>query len=153
PVLVDVDAAEWNAAPEHFARARTSRTRAAVLIEQFGNPARHDAMAGALADLPRIVDAACSLGASYRDAPSGHHGVIACTSFHPRKVLTTGEGGACLTDDAALAERLRVRRTHGQREPGSFVCASGNARLRELAAAMGQVQVQKLDALCEARRR
>src|SRR5690606_16536081 len=71
PVLVDVDAAEWNAAPEHFARARTSRTRAAVLIEQFGNPARHDAMAGALADLPRIVDAACSLGASYRDAPSG----------------------------------------------------------------------------------
>lgn len=153
PVLVDVDAAEWNATAEQFAGARTSRTRAAIVIEQFGNPGRHDAIAQALGDLPCIVDAACSLGSSYRGVPCGRHGVIACTSFHPRKVLTTGEGGACFTDDAVLAERLRVLRNHGQREPGHFVCASGNARMTELAAAIGQVQLAKLERICEARRR
>jgi perosamine synthetase len=152
PVLVDVDAAEWNATEEHFAPARSSRTRAAIVIEQFGNPARHDRIAQGLPGLPLIVDAACSLGSSYRGVPCGNHGVIACTSFHPRKVLTTGEGGACLTDDADLAERLRVLRNHGQREPGRFDCVAGNERMTELAAAIGRVQLDKLAGFCEARR-
>lgn len=151
-VLVDVDAREWNATERDFAEARTARTRAAIVIEQFGNPARHDAIARALPDLPLIVDAACSLGSSYLDAPCGSHGVIACTSFHPRKVLTTGEGGACLTDDAALAQRLRVLRNHGQLEPGNFLTAAGNERMTELAGAIGQVQMGKLERLCAERR-
>ncbi|MFT3925812.1 MAG: DegT/DnrJ/EryC1/StrS family aminotransferase [Myxococcales bacterium] len=153
PVLVDVDPREWNATEQHFAEARSPRTRAAIVIEQFGNPARHDRIAQALPGLPLIVDAACSLGSSYRDAPCGSHGIIACTSFHPRKVLTTGEGGACLTDDGALAQRLRVLRNHGQLEPGNFVTAAGNERMTELAAAIGQVQLAKLNRLCDERRR
>ena len=68
--------------------------------------------------------------------------MIACTSFHPRKVLTTGEGGACLTDDPALAQRLRVLRNHGQLEPGHFIMAAGNERMTELAAAIGQIQLE-----------
>lgn len=151
-VLVDVDAEEWNATEVSFAAARTPRTRAAIVIEQFGNPARHRAISAALAGIPCIVDAACSLGASYEGAPCGSHGIIACTSFHPRKVLTTGEGGACLTDDAGLAEALRSLRNHGQRAPGQFVCASGNYRMTELAAAIGRVQLAKLDGLVSARR-
>ena len=151
-VLVDVDAEEWNATERAFARARTSRTRAAIVIEQFGNPARHDAISALLPDLPQIVDAACSLGATYAGRPCGSHGVIACTSFHPRKVLTTGEGGACLTDDAALDARLRALRNHGQQAPGQFVCASGNHRMTELAAAIGSVQLEKLDAIVSRRR-
>lgn len=151
-VLIDVDEAEWNATERHFAEARTERTRAAIVIDQFGNPARHAAIERALLGLPLIVDAACSLGSTYLGAPAGSHGRIACTSFHPRKVLTTGEGGACLTDDAALAARLRVLRNHGQREPGTFACAAGNERMTELAAAIGQVQLTKLSALCDARR-
>jgi dTDP-4-amino-4,6-dideoxygalactose transaminase len=107
----------------------------------------------ALAGLPIIVDAACSLGASYEGAPCGSQGVIACTSFHPRKVLTTGEGGACLTDEDSLAERLRALRNHGQQAPGVFVCASGNHRMTELAAAIGGEQLRKLDGLVAARRR
>ncbi len=150
--LVDVDPHEWNATEVQFAAARTPRTRAAILIEQFGNPARHEAIARAIPDLPLIVDAACSLGASYRDAPCGSHGLIACTSFHPRKVLTTGEGGACMTNDRGLAQRLRVLRNHGQLEPGNFVTAAGNARMTELAAAIGQVQLEKLGQLCAERR-
>src|SRR5690606_10178294 len=107
----------------------------------------------ALAGVPLVVDAACSLGASYDGAPCGSHGVIACTSFHPRKVLTTGEGGACLTDDDELAQRLRTLRNHGQLAPGKFAFASGNYRLTELAAAIGGAQLPKLERIVEARRR
>jgi perosamine synthetase len=152
-VLVDVDAHEWNATAESFARARTPRTRAAIVIDQFGNPARHGPIARALSGLSIVVDAACSLGSRYGDEPCGRHGVIACTSFHPRKVLTTGEGGACLTDDPALDARLRALRNHGQSAPGVFVCASGNHRLTELSAAIGKAQLAKLDALVSARQR
>lgn len=153
PVLVDVHPDEWNATEETLARARTERTRAAIVIDQLGNPARHRPIAEVLAGLPIVVDAACSLGSRYEGVPCGRHGIIACTSFHPRKVLTTGEGGACLTDDPALDARLRALRNHGQSSPGVFVCASGNHRMTEMAAAIGAVQLAKLDALVDERRR
>lgn len=150
--LVDVDPAEWNATPATFAEADPRRARAAIVIDQFGSPARHRELAAQLAGTAIVVDAACSLGADLAERPAASYGVIACTSFHPRKVLTTGEGGACLTDDDALAEKLRVLRNHGQRAPGDFACASGNHRLTELAAAIGRVQLDRLDALVAARR-
>lgn len=153
PVLVDVDAAEWNATEHTLAAARGPRTRAAIVIEQFGNPARHQPIAAALEGVPLIVDAACSLGSTYRGAPCGSHGIIACMSFHPRKVITTGEGGVCLTDDDALARELRTLRNHGQVEPTRFVRASGNYRLTELGGAMGVEQMKKLDALVVERQR
>jgi perosamine synthetase len=84
--------------------------------------------------------------------------VIACTSFHPRKVITTGEGGMCLTDDDALAERLRELRNHGQGAPGGvvtpgrFARASGNHRMSEVGAALGIEQMKRLDAIVMARR-
>jgi len=123
-----------------------------VVVDQFGKPARHAALSEACGAVPIIVDAACSLGSSYEGVPCGAHGVIACTSFHPRKVITTGEGGACLTDDAQLAERLRALRNHGQAEPGRFACASGNYRMTELAGAIGSAQLPKLRGICERRR-
>jgi perosamine synthetase len=145
--LVDVDPDEWNA----HSFPLGPRTRAVIAIDQFGNPARQRELAAL--SVPLIVDAACSLGSSYDDRPCGSFGAIATVSFHPRKVLTTGEGGACLTDDDALADRLRALRNHGQRAPGVFVCAAGNQRLTELAAAIGSVQLRKLDALVSERQR
>lgn len=152
-VLVDVDPAEWNVRESALSEAVTAKTRAAVVIDQFGSPARHAEIAEALGDVPVLVDAACSLGARYQGVPCGKHGVIACTSFHPRKVITTGEGGACFTDDAELAARLRTLRNHGQAAPGYFACASGNYRLTDFAAAVGRVQLRKLKALCAERLR
>lgn len=152
PVLVDVDAREWNATEASFAAGLSARTKAAIVIEQFGNPARHAAIQSVLGSIPIIVDAACSLGSRYRGEPCGSHGLLSCTSLHPRKVLTTGEGGAIFTDDATLDARLRALRNHGQAEPGRFVFAAGNERMTELAAAIGAVQLGKLDALCDARR-
>jgi perosamine synthetase len=147
PVLVDVDAAEWNAGPEGLRVARRPDVRAAIVIDQFGNPARVAEIAAALPGVPLIVDAACSLGSHVGALACGSQGVIACHSFHPRKVLTTGEGGMCLTDDDALAQRLTELRNHGQSTPGVFARASGNHRMSEVAAAIGVVQMGRLDTM------
>lgn len=152
PVLVDVDPAEWNASPQGFAAARTEATRAAVVVDQFGFPARHEAIAAALPGVTLVEDAACAIGSSYQGRPCGSRGAVACLSFHPRKVVTTGEGGACLTDDDELAGRLRVMRNHGIAGPGRFARAAGNHRLTEMAAAMGSVQLGRLDDAVGARR-
>ena len=151
PVLVDVDAHEWNATPDAFRRARTSATRAAIAIDQFGMPARIPEIAVALPGLPILEDAACAIGSRRADGPCGKGSVIATFSFHPRKVLVTGEGGMCVTDDAALADRLRILRNHGQRSVGEFASASGNTRMTEMAAAIGSVQLGRLDAMLERR--
>jgi perosamine synthetase len=165
PVLVDVDLREWNAGPEEMATALITHgpIAAAIAIDQFGNPARAVEIAAALEraagkPVPLIVDAACSLGSTYNGAPCGSFGIIATTSFHPRKVITTGEGGMCLTDDEALAERLRELRNHGQGAPGGvvtpgkFTRASGNHRMSEIGAAIGVEQMKRLDAIVRARR-
>ncbi len=147
PVLVDVDAESWNVTAAAMQQARTPDTRAAIAIDQFGNPAPAEAIAAALPGISVIVDAACSLGSHSGASPCGAFGVVACLSFHPRKVLTTGEGGMCLTDDPALAARITELRNHGQVSPGVFARASGNYRLSELAAAIGSVQMTRLDAM------
>lgn len=150
--LVEVDPREWNVTAQAFAAARTSRTRAAIAIDQFGAPVRRRAIESALEGLPIVEDAACALGSRFEDGPCGSMGDVACLSFHPRKIVTTGEGGACLTDDAALAERLRILRNHGQANPGVFREPSGNYRLTEFAAAIGIAQLEKLDAIVARRR-
>jgi perosamine synthetase len=151
-VLTDVDPAEWNARAEHFASKRSARTRAAIVIDQFGFPARQAELRDALEGLVVIEDAACALGSRGEVVPCGGFGVISCLSFHPRKIVTTGEGGACLTDDDALAARLRSLRNHGQSSPGVFVAAAGNQRLTDFAAALGAAQLAGLDAEIDARR-
>lgn len=148
--LADVDEASWNATATTFARARTSETRGIVAIDQFGVPAEHDAIAAL--GLPVIEDAACAIGSSRHGKPAGSFGAISTLSFHPRKVITTGEGGMCLTDSEDLARSLRAMRNHGQSVPGTFVLPSGNDRLTEMQAAMGLVQLEKLDEILTRRR-
>lgn len=152
PVLVDVDKDTWNVSPETAASAQSAQLSAVIVIDQFGCPAPVRAIAELFPELPMIVDGACSLGSREAEVECGARGVIACLSFHPRKVVTTGEGGMCLTDDPLIAERLRILRNHGQHSPGQFARAAGNARMSELAAAVGCSQMQRLDAMLEARR-
>ncbi len=152
-VLVDVDRDEWNAGPEAFAAARTEATKAAIVIDQFGNPARGAAIAEALGGVPIVEDAACALGSRFADgSPCGSLGAIGCFSLHPRKIITCGEGGVCVADDAALAEKMRVMRNHGQRSPASFAAPDGNLRLSDLAAAVAVAQLERLETILEARR-
>ena len=149
--FVDVDQDEWNSSAETLRAARGGNTQAAIVIDQFGNPARADEIRGALGALPIIEDAACALGSRFVNAPCGTLGEVSCLSFHPRKVLTTGEGGMCLTDDDDLAEQLRMLRNHGQLR-GAFVVAAGNSRMTEIAAALGLAQLQRLDEIVSRRR-
>lgn len=144
--LVDVDEQTWNTTADAYASARTAQTKAAIVIDQFGSPADHDAIAKALPGVTIIEDAACALGSHYQNTPCGSFGAVSCLSFHPLKVLTTGEGGMCLTDDDDIAQELRALRNHGQSSPGSFIAPAGNARLSELHAALGNVHIQSLDA-------
>ena len=147
PVLYDVDERSWNGSADGAQAARSSEVKAAIAIDQFGMPAADEALLG----VPVIVDAACSLGATVDGRAAAARGLIACLSFHPRKLLTTGEGGACLTDDEGLAERIRVLRDHG-RSGGGFLEPAGNHRMTEMAAAIGLVQLGRLDTIVERRR-
>ncbi len=149
--FVDVDQDEWNSTGEAMRAARTGSTKVAIVIDQFGNPARADEIRDALGSLPIVEDAACALGSRFANGPCGSLGVISCLSFHPRKILTTGEGGMCLTDDDEVADKLRMLRNHGQLR-GEFVIASGNFRMSEIAGALGLAQLRRLDEIIARRR-
>lgn len=149
--FVDVDENEWNGSPEGFRAARGAQTKAAIVIDQFGNPARATQIREVLGALPIIEDAACALGSRFSNGPCGGFGMVSCLSFHPRKILTTGEGGMCLTDDDDVADKLRMLRNHGQLG-GQFVVAAGNFRMTEMAAALGLAQLKRLDEILVRRR-
>ena len=154
PVVVDVLPTTWNLDAAQAAAAVGPRTRVVMPVDQLGLPADEaDLRAAQVGNGVRIVvDAACSIGA--RDAagrPAGARGELACLSFHPRKTVTTGEGGAVLCDDDELARRLRRLRNHGL-ESGDFQEPGYNLRLTDFQAAMGLGQLARLEEMVDARR-
>jgi perosamine synthetase len=166
-VFADIDLATYNIDPEALARAITPRTKAVVAVHLFGLAAPMDEIRAICK--PRgiriIEDAACAVATTYNGAPVGALGDIGCFSFHPRKVVTTGEGGAVTTNDADLAARVMSLRNHGatglppaDSEPhgpwtmGTFDRLGYNLRLSDIQAAVGVAQMSKLDALVADRR-
>ena len=148
PVFVDIEPRTAGMDPERLqARLAASGKFRAVLPEICRVAERHG--------VPVLEDAACALGASIAGRPAGSWGAAACFSFHPRKVVTTGEGGAVTTHDAALADRVRALRNHGldprSAEP-DFLLAGMNCRMTEFQGALGRVQLGKLPALLAAHR-
>jgi perosamine synthetase len=157
PVPVDVEDATWtmDMGGAQAALDRCGRARAIVTIDQLGLPTESAPLARleAACGVPVIADAACGLGgADSTGAPAGGYGRVSILSFHPRKVITTGEGGALLCDDDGLAALLRELRNHGQEGPGSFRRVGTNARLSEVAAAIGCAQLARLDEMVAERR-
>ena len=147
PVAVDVDAKSWLMDFEAAARAVTASTKAIVTIDQLGAVTSGAAIEAleAATGLPVLSDAACGLGGTDKDGrPSGAAGRTATFSFHPRKVVTTGEGGAIVCDDADLATKLLQLRNHGQTGGGRFASIGTNARLDELSSAIGLAQLARL---------
>lgn len=155
PVAVDIDPATWNLDIAQASAAITERTRAIISVDAFGvvaEAAALEALARA-AGVLLIGDAACSLGGfDSAGVPGGGYGVIATYSFHPRKAITTGEGGALVCDDDDMASRLRQLRNQGQMGRGEFVRAGTNARMDEISAAIGCTQIARLDAMLTERR-
>jgi dTDP-4-amino-4,6-dideoxygalactose transaminase len=146
PVLVDVDPVTMNLDP---ARVEVgSRTRAILPVHLFGRPARLEE----LPELPLLEDAAGALGARRRGRACGSFGLAACLSFHPRKIVTTGEGGAVTTNDDGVAETLRQLRHHGWHD-GDMPAPGLNYRLSDLLCAIGTTQMRRLDELLAERTR
>ena len=159
PVLADVSRETYNLDPADVARKLSPRTRAVIAVHLFGLCADIDALKAVLpAGVPIIEDAACAAGAGYKGVPAGALGLAAAFSFHPRKSITTGEGGMVTTHDAALADIANMLRNHGasiseeQRHRGprpyllpEFNLLGFNYRMTDVQGAIGLVQLSKLD--------
>jgi dTDP-4-amino-4,6-dideoxygalactose transaminase len=167
PVFADVDAATLNVDPAAVERAITRRTRAIVPVHFAGQPVDLDALRAVAArhGVALIEDAAHALGTTYRGRPVGGGSTAAVFSFHPIKAITTGEGGMVTTDDADLAERLRLLRFHGltrdawkrygsQGSPDYEIVELGyKYNMTDLQAALGIAQLARLDEFVAARTR
>jgi perosamine synthetase len=153
-VLVDVDPDTFTVDVAAVAAAVTPRTRAVMAVHLFGRPVEWEALQTAIPqEVVLLEDAAGALGASYRGTPCGALGVAGCLSFHPRKIVTTGEGGAVTTDEAALDAAVRRFRHHGWRTLGDMPAPGFNYRLPDLLCALGVPQVARLEELLAARER
>ncbi len=152
PVFVDIDPHTFNMDPNELERVvhhADAPINAVLVVHAFGQMADIDAI-GAIADsveAPLVEDAACALGASRAGKQPGDATSAACFSFHPRKAITTGEGGMVVTNDGALARAARTFRNHGQ-DPGSappdFVAPGLNYRMTEFQAVLGAAALPRL---------
>jgi dTDP-4-amino-4,6-dideoxygalactose transaminase len=166
PVFADVDDATQNLTPETIAAAITSATRAVILVHQAGIPADIEAVSELCNahGIEVIEDAACAIGSTYRGQLIGMHSDLVVFSFHPRKVITTGEGGMITTSRTEWATRVRRLREHGMsvsaadrhqsRQPvvESYLETGFNFRMTDIQAAVGLVQLGRLDPLVQRRR-
>lgn len=163
-VFADVDRRTVNLDPAAVEAAITPRTKAILVVHQIGLPAELDRFLalGEKHGIKIFEDAACALGSRWHNRPIGGHTEMACFSFHPRKVITTGEGGMVTTDNAEYARRLRLLRNHGlsvsEPSPGDgqparrYECLGYNYRMTDIQAAIGLEQMKKLDWICRRRR-
>jgi dTDP-4-amino-4,6-dideoxygalactose transaminase len=171
PVFVDIDPETYNIDPVRVIEAITPRTRAILVVHQMGMPCDLTALV-ALAKRHGIVlieDAACAAGSQIRideqwERIGKPHGDIACFSFHPRKVITTGEGGMLTTSSPEFDRKFRLLRQHGMSVPDTvrhgsaqvifedYLVVGFNYRMTDVQAAVGRKQLERLPELITRRR-
>jgi len=155
PVFIDIKPNTYNIDPEEIEQAITNKTRAIMPVDLYGLPAEMDKIRE-IADKRNLLvveDAAQAHGASYRGKPPGHFADVACWSLYASKNMTTGEGGMITIDDDEYAEKLRLLRSHGEKEEYKAALLGHNYRMPEIEAAIGIEQLKKLSAFVEKRRR
>jgi perosamine synthetase len=167
PVFVDIEKETFNLDPALIVDKVTDKTKAIIPVHLFGRPVDMDRVKEAIPEGVHIIeDAACGAGAVYKGRSVGTLGIAGVFSFHPRKSITTGEGGMITTNDDELAEKLIQMRNHGasiseeKRHLGpkpyllpDFDVLGFNYRMTDLQGAVGLVQLSKLDLFLEERRR
>lgn len=158
PVLVDIDLETFCMNADSFKAAIGPKTRAAIVVHAFGHPAAMNEIMeiAAKAGIYIIEDAACAIGSKINGVAVGGFGVASAFSFHPRKVLTTGEGGAVATNNTILADKLKILRSHGGVRGDaymSFVSAGFNFRMSDINAALGLAQMPRLEKVISKRNR
>lgn len=153
PVFIDIDSKTYNLNPEYIEKAITDKTKAIMPVHLYGQPAEMDSIKKIAEeyDLIIIEDAAQAHGALYKDKKTGSLGYMGCFSFYPTKNMTTSEGGIITTDNEEIAEKTRVLRSHGESERYTHVVLGYNFRMTDIAAAIGVVQLKRLDKFNERR--
>lgn len=157
-VFCDIDSNTFNLNPKKLKEKITTKTRAIIVVHLFGLCAPIDEIKSISNEIPLIEDSACAVGSAYKNVPAGGLGIIGCFSFHPRKSITTGEGGMVTTNDDKLASKIHVLRNHGssvseeERHIGpkpyilpDFNVLGYNYRMTDLQGAIGKVQLGKLN--------
>jgi dTDP-4-amino-4,6-dideoxygalactose transaminase len=166
PVFADVELEDGNLSARTVEPVLTEHTRAVIVVDQGGMPANVEPLRQLCVSrgIVLVEDAACAAGSRYRGAPVGAGAELAAWSFHPRKLLTTGEGGMLTMSDAEMAVRARRLREHGMslsaaarhqsRQPviESYLEVGFNYRMTDIQAAVGLVQLGKLDGMVRRRR-
>lgn len=171
PIFVDIEPATYNLDPDRIAEAITERTRAILTVHQMGMPCDLTALLAVAKrhGIAVVEDAACATGSQINMAGGWEHvgrprGVVACFSFHPRKVVTTGEGGMLTTSDPEIDRKLRLWRQHGMNVPDtvrhssaqvifeSYDCVGFNYRMTDIQAAIGRKQLLRLPEIIARRR-
>ena len=154
PVFADIDPRTFNIDPADVAEKITAKTKALIPIHMFGQPANMDALKEIAEDkgIALVEDAAQAHGAEYKGQKAGSIGDMGCFSFYATKNMTTGEGGMITTDDTKLARDARLLRNHGQSQKYRHDTLGYNYRMTEFSAAIGSIQLKKLDGFNEKRR-
>lgn len=156
PVFVDSHPDYWCLDPEKIEPAVTSKTRAIMPVHLYGHPCDMDPVMNIARrhNLYVIEDAAEAHGAQYRGKKVGSFGDIACFSFYGNKIITTGEGGMCLTDNEPLAAKMRILRDHSMNPSKRYWhdTIGFNYRMTNMQAAVGVAQLEKLDKFVERKR-
>jgi len=158
PILLDVDRSTYNIDVNKIEKAITKKTSAIIGVHLFGHPADMSPLIEIAEKygLHIIEDAACSLGALYKGKQTGTFGDVGCFSFHPRKILTTGEGGMLVTNNLEIAEKATMIRDHGRRirdGKSQFIYFGYNFRMSDILAAIGLMQLRKLSDMINRRRK
>ena len=153
PVFADIDQRSFNIDPSDVNEKITAKTKAIIPVHMFGQPAKMEELKEIAQDhgIFLVEDAAQAHGAEYRGQKVGGIGNIGCFSFYATKNMTTGEGGMIMTNNGEFARRARLLRDHGQTEKYHHIVLGYNYRMTELSAAVGLVQLKKLDELNEKR--
>ena len=153
PVFVDIDPKTYNINAEQIEDAITGKTKAILPVHLYGQPADMDKICKIAEDhdLKVIEDAAQAHGAIYHGRKVGSIGDMACFSFYPTKNITTGEGGIITTDGDAFDKDARAIRAHGESERYEHVTLGYNFRMTDIAAAIGVVQLKRLEEFNEKR--
>src|SRR5207302_1470463 len=154
PVFVDVDGKVYNIDPAKVRASVTRKTAAIMPVHLYGQTAEMEPILEVAKEnsIPVVEDAAQAHGAEYHGKKAGNLGDTACFSFYATKNMTTGEGGMIVTDNDEIAEKARLLRDHGQTSKYPHVLVGYNYRRTKIAAAIGPVQLQKLDGWVKQRR-
>jgi perosamine synthetase len=154
PVFVDVNKYDYTIDVSDLKAKITKKTRAIVPVHLYGHPSDMDEIAevAGTKSISIIEDACQSLGSTYNNRQTGTFGIMGCFSFYASKVLTSGEGGAVVTNDDSIAEKLKMIRNHGMVEGYDTRILGLNLRLPEISAAIAKTQMGKLKEMLDLRR-